>query len=309
MVTSNKELVAEKGLELTALARRMGVNFMFEASVGGGIPILRPICQCLAANEISSICGILNGTTNYILTEMIQMGKSFEQALREAQQKGYAEADPTADVEGIDAGRKVCILADLCFGKNVSPGSITTEGITKITPADIDCARALGYKIKLLGRAMRTGPNSVTAFVAPHLISKSAPLANVDGVMNGISVRGDAVGEAMFFGPGAGSLPTASAVAADIIDCVRDPKTRTYTGWWPSEPGYVTAPDKISCRWMVRTNSPLADIAAAFSGVRFINAPNAAPDEYAFVTGYMSGEELKAKTAGMSVLAKYRVLD
>ena len=309
VVTSNKELVAERGLELTALARKMGVNFMFEASVGGGIPILRPLCQCLAANEISSVCGILNGTTNYILTEMVQMGKSFDLALREAQQKGYAEADPTADVEGIDAGRKICILADLCFGKNVPPSSITTEGITKITPADIECARALGYKIKLLGRAMRTGPNSVTAFVAPHLISRSAPLANVDGVMNGISVRGDAVGEAMFFGPGAGSLPTASAVAADIIDCVRDPKTRTYTGWWPSEPGYVTAPDKISCRWMVRTNSPLADIAAAFSGVRFINAPNAAPDEYAFVTGYMSGEELKAKTAGMSVLAKYRVLD
>ena len=308
-VTSNKELVAEKGLELTQLARRMGVNFLFEASVGGGIPILRPLCQCLAANEISSVCGILNGTTNYILTEMIQMGKSFELALREAQQKGYAEADPTADVEGIDAGRKICILADLCFGKNVAPGSITMEGITKITPADIECARALGYKIKLLGRAMRTGPNSVTAFVAPHLISKAAPLANVDGVMNGISVRGDAVGEAMFFGPGAGSLPTASAVAADIIDCVRDPRTRTYTGWWPSEPGYVTAPDRISCRWMVRTNSPLADIAAAFTGVRFINAPHAPADEYAFVTGYMSGEELKAKTAGMSVLAKYRVLD
>ena len=309
VVTSNKELVATHGYDLLQLARENGVSYLFEASVGGGIPILRPLCQCLAANEISSVCGILNGTTNYILTEMVQMGKSFDLALREAQQKGYAEADPTADVEGIDAGRKICILADLCFGKNVPPSSITMEGITKITPADIECARALGYKIKLLGRAMRTGPNSVTAFVAPHLISRSAPLANVDGVMNGISVRGDAVGEAMFFGPGAGSLPTASAVAADIIDCVRDPKTRTYTGWWPSEPGYVTAPDKISCRWMVRTNSPLADIAAAFSGVRFINAPNAAPDEYAFVTGYMSGEELKAKTAGMSVLAKYRVLD
>ena len=309
VVTSNKELGGGKGLGVTGVGREEGGDFTVEASVGGGIPILRPLCQCLAANEISSVCGILNGTTNYILTEMVQMGKSFDLALREAQQKGYAEADPTADVEGIDAGRKICILADLCFGKNVPPSSITMEGITKITPADIECARALGYKIKLLGRAMRTGPNSVTAFVAPHLISRSAPLANVDGVMNGISVRGDAVGEAMFFGPGAGSLPTASAVAADIIDCVRDPKTRTYTGWWPSEPGYVTAPDKISCRWMVRTNSPLADIAAAFSGVRFINAPNAAPDEYAFVTGYMSGEELKAKTAGMSVLAKYRVLD
>ena len=309
VVTSNKELVAERGLELTALARKMGVNFMFEASVGGGIPILRPISQCLAANEISAVYGILNGTTNYILTEMIQRGKSFEQALREAQEKGFAEADPTADVEGIDAGRKICILADLCFGKNVPPSAITTEGITHITPADIACARTLGYKIKLLGRAMRTGPNSVTAFVAPHLISQSNPIANVDGVLNGIAVRGDAVGEAMFFGPGAGALPTASAVAADIIDCVRDPGTRVYAGWWPSEKGYVTGPDKLSCRWMVRTAAPLAEIAAAFSGVRFINAPNAAADEYAFVTAYMSGEELAEKTAGMDVLAKYRVLD
>lgn len=309
VVTSNKELVAEKGLELTALARRKGVNFMFEASVGGGIPILRPICQCLAANEISSVCGILNGTTNYILTEMIQCGKSFAQALREAQQKGYAEADPTADVEGIDAGRKICILADLCFGKNVPPSSITTEGITNITPADIECARLLGYKIKLLGRAMRTGPNSVSAFVAPHLISKSNPLANVDGVTNGISVKGDAVGEAMFFGPGAGAHPTASAVTGDMIDCVRDPSTRTYMGWWPSEPGYVTGPEKLSCKWMVRVVAPLSQIGAAFQGVRFIPAPNAEPDEYAFVTPYMPGEELTARTKGMDVRARYRVLD
>ena len=309
VVTSNKELVAEKGLELTTLARKKGVNFLFEASVGGGIPILRRICQCLAANEISSVCGILNGTTNHILTEMIQCGKSFAQALREAQQKGYAEADPTADVEGIDAGRKICILADLCFGKNVSPSSITTEGITHITPADIECARLLGYKIKLLGRAMRTGPNAVSAFVAPHLVSKSNPLANVDGVINGISVKGDAVGEAMFFGPGAGALPTASAVAGDIIDCVRDPSTRTYMGWWPSEPGYVTGPETLSCRWMVRLVAPLAKIGASFQGVRFIPAPNAEPDEYAFVTRYMPGEELTARTAGMDVRARYRVLD
>ena len=309
VVTSNKELVAEKGLELTTLARRKGVNFLFEASVGGGIPILRPICQCLAANEISSVCGILNGTTNYILTEMIQMGKSFEQALREAQEKGYAEADPTADVEGLDAGRKICILADLCFGKNVPTSAITTEGITKITPADIEYARALGYKIKLLGRAIRTGPNSVTAFVAPHLISKANPIANVDGVMNGISVKGDAVGEAMFFGPGAGALPTASAVAADMIDCVRDPATRVYLGWWPSEEGYVTGPDKLSCRWMVRTGAPLERIASAFSGVRFISVPSAPPEEYAFITQYMTGEELSARTAGMAVHARYRVLD
>ena len=309
VVTANKQLMCAHFEELTSLAKEKGVALRCTAAAGGGIPWLTSLSRASELDEIKAVEGILNGTTNYMLSAMTNSGADYAPALRKAQELGYAEADPTADVEGIDAGRKICILADLCFGKNVPPSSITTEGITKITPADIECARALGYKIKLLGRAMRTGPNSVTAFVAPHLISRSAPLANVDGVMNGISVRGDAVGEAMFFGPGAGSLPTASAVAADIIDCVRDPKTRTYTGWWPSEPGYVTAPDKISCRWMVRTNSPLADIAAAFSGVRFINAPNAAPDEYAFVTGYMSGEELKAKTAGMSVLAKYRVLD
>ena len=309
VVTSNKELVATHGRRLLDLAAQNNAVYLFEASVGGGIPILRPICQCLAANEISSVCGILNGTTNYILTEMIQCGKSFAQALREAQQKGYAEADPTADVEGIDAGRKICILADLCFGKNVPPSSITTEGITKITPADIECARILGYKIKLLGRAMRTGPNSVSAFVAPHLVSKSNPLANVDGVINGISVKGDAVGEAMFFGPGAGAHPTASAVAGDIIDCVRDPSTRAYMGWWPSEPGYVTGPEKLSCRWMVRVVAPLSQIGAAFQGVRFIPAPNAEPDEYAFVTPYMPGEELSARMSGMDVRARYRVLD
>ena len=240
---------------------------------------------------------------------MVQMGKSFELALREAQQKGYAEADPTADVEGIDAGRKILHPRRPLLRQERLARVDYHGGHYELTPADIECARALGYKIKLLGRAMRTGPNSVTAFVAPHLISKSAPLANVDGVMNGISVRGDAVGEAMFFGPGAGAHPTASAVAADIIDCVRDPRTRAYTGWWPSEPGYVTHPDKISCRWMLRTDSPLAEIAAAFTGVRFISAPNAPAGEYAFVTGYLSGEELKAKTANMRTLARYRVLD
>lgn len=309
VVTSNKELVAAHGRELTVLAREMNVNFLFEASVGGGIPILRPISQCLAANEISAVYGILNGTTNYILTEMIQCGKSFGQALKEAQEKGYAELDPTADVEGIDAGRKICILADLCFGKNVSPEAIKTVGITKITASDIECARLLGYKVKLLGRALRTGPNSVTAFVEPHLISKSNPIANVDGVMNGLSVKGDAVGEAMFFGPGAGALPTASAVAADIIDCVRDPSSRKYMGWWPSEPGYVTDPDLLSCRWLVRTGATLGQIGAAFGNARFITSPSGAPDEYAFVTEYMSRRKLDARTADMDIRAVYRILD
>ena len=309
VITANKMALATHWTQIVRAAREHAAGLYYEASVCGAVPIIRAINGSLQANRISSVMGIINGTTNYILTEMIQCGKSFAQALREAQQKGYAEADPTADVEGIDAGRKICILADLCFGKNVPPSSITTEGITKITPADIECARILGYKIKLLGRAMRTGPNSVSAFVAPHLVSKSNPLANVDGVINGISVKGDAVGEAMFFGPGAGAHPTASAVAGDIIDCVRDPSTRAYMGWWPSEPGYVTGPEKLSCRWMVRVVAPLSQIGAAFQGVRFIPAPNAEPDEYAFVTPYMPGEELSARMSGMDVRARYRVLD
>lgn len=309
VVTSNKELVAKHGLELTRIAREKGVNFLFEAAVGGGIPLLRPISQCLSANDITSVYGILNGTTNYILTEMIQCGKSFEQALGEAQQKGYAEADPTADVEGIDAGRKICILSDLCFGKNVAPEDISMKGISKIASMDIEYARLVGYKIKLLGRAIRTGPNAVTAFVEPHLISKNAQLANVDGVMNGCVVRGDAVGEATFIGPGAGALPTASAVCGDIIDCVRDPSTRSYLGWWPSEKGYVTNPDALSCRFLVRIRADLAQIGAAFGNARFISSPSAPAGEYAFITEYTTGAELKEKTAGMEVISLYRVLD
>lgn len=309
VVTSNKELVAVKGMELTELARSNGVNFLFEAAVGGGIPILRPLCQCLAGNEISSVTGILNGTTNYILTEMIMFGKSFDTALKEAQEKGYAELDPTADVEGIDAGRKVCILADLCFGKNVSPEDVRMKGISHIAPADIEYARAIGYKIKLLGRAIRTGPNNVTAFVEPHLISKTHQLANVDGVLNGISVKGDAIGEAMFFGPGAGALPTASAVVGDMIDCVRDPSTRTYLGWWPSEKGYLISPDELSSRWMVRVAAPLGEIGRAFGNPHFISAAAAPEGEYAFVTDYMAFSGIESRTAGMDLRAIYRILD
>ncbi|MEG1633882.1 MAG: homoserine dehydrogenase [Oscillospiraceae bacterium] len=309
VVTSNKELVAKHGRELCGIAREKGVNFLFEGAVGGGIPILRPLAQCLAANEISSVCGILNGTTNYILTEMIMFGKSFEQALREAQEKGYAEADPTADVEGIDAGRKICILADLCFGKNVAPEDISMRGITQISSADIEYARLIGYKIKLLGRAVRTGTNNVCAFVEPHLVSKSCQLANVDGVMNGVTVKGDAIGEAMFFGPGAGALPTASAVVGDLIDCVRDPSTRAYLGWWPSEPGYVTSPDELSCRFMVRTSAGLGELGAAFGNARFISSPSAPAGEYAFVTDYMTGAALRERSAGMTLKSCYRIFD
>ena len=177
VVTANKQLVAEKGAELLALAKKRGVNYLFEASVGGGIPILHPLTQCMAANRIDEVYGILNGTTNYILTQMVRTGAFFSDALREAQQKGYAEADPTADVEGIDAGRKICILADLAFGRQVDPADVPMEGISKLSLRDVKIAQRAGYRVKLLGRAVRLGSGR-TAYVAPHLVPEDHPLAN-----------------------------------------------------------------------------------------------------------------------------------
>ena len=198
VVTSNKELVATHGHELLAIAKEKNVNYLFEASVGGGIPIIRPITQCLTANELDEVYGILNGTTNYILTSMVQDGAAFDDALKEAQRRGYAEQDPTADIEGYDAARKICILADLSFGKNVDPEKISVKGISGVTLADVEYARRLGCKVKLLGRAHRLPDGRVNAYVSPHLISKTSLLSNVDGVMNGIVVHGNALGEAMF---------------------------------------------------------------------------------------------------------------
>lgn len=303
VVTSNKELVAEHGRELCDIAEKMNLSFMFEAAVAGGIPVLRPICRCLAANEISSVVGILNGTTNYILTEMIRHGKSFNDALAEAQAKGFAEADPTADVMGIDAGRKICILADLCFGKEVKPKDVRTEGIDKISKVDIELARELGYRIKLLGQAMRTGPNSVTAFVAPTLISRSNPLSSVDGVQNAVRIKGDAVGEVLLTGPGAGALPTASAVTADIIDAVRG---GTYMGYWPSEPGYVTDPEELSCRFMIRAEAELSSLQAILPDATVVHSRSG---DFALLTAYTSEKELLSRLSEISLISIYRVLD
>ena len=215
--TSNKELVATKGEELLKIAEEHGVNYMFEASVGGGIPIIRPMLQCLAANEFNQICGILNGTTNYILTQMIHNGVTFEDALRQAQVNGYAEKDPTADIEGHDACRKICILSDLAYGDKFDPDTVSCEGITKITLEDVANADKLGCVIKLLGRSVRCEDGTAYAYVAPHLIHKESPLAAVEDVFNAIMVDGNATGEVMFYGKGAGKLATASAVVADKI--------------------------------------------------------------------------------------------
>lgn len=308
VVTSNKELVALKGQELLTIAKEKNVNYLFEASVGGGIPIIRPITQCLAANKIDEIYGILNGTTNYILTEMIGKGTSFNDALKQAQQNGYAEQNPAADIEGIDACRKICILSDLCFGHHVDPDLVSTVGVTGVTLADVDYARSRGYKIKLLGRALRTGDNSVTAYVAPHLLSNTNLLSNVDGVMNGIVVHGNAIGEAMFYGAGAGKRPTASAVIADIIDASKHFTSRKYMYWEKTFDGYFTDSKSLVSPWYIRSGLPRKIVAEAINDVDFINIPEPDESECAFITAPMNETDLEMFSADIGVLSRYRVI-
>ena len=221
VVTANKDLVAEYGGELLDTAAEKGVDFLFEAAVGGGIPIIRPMKQCLAVNEIDEVMGIVNGTTNYILTKMFEDGMDFDQALAQATELGYAEADPTADVEGLDAGRKIAILASIAFHSRIGFSDVYTEGITRITARDIAYARELGCVIKLLGIARNT-PEGIETAVYPMLLPQHHPLASVRDSFNAIFVHGDAVDDAMFYGRGAGQLPTASAVMGDVIDVIRN---------------------------------------------------------------------------------------
>ncbi len=239
VVTSNKELVAVKGAELIKIAQSNNVNFLFEASVGGGLPVLRPMVQCLAANEITEFSGILNGTTNFILNKMIVDNMNFEDALRLAQEKGYAEKDPTADVEGHDACRKVCILATLAFGKHVYPEQVKTEGITDITLDDVSAADNFGCVIKLIGHAEKLCDGKITASVRPTVVSRGNMLSHVDGVFNAVLINGDQTGDVMFYGKGAGKEATASAVVADMMDCAKHLETRKYLDWSDGEEGYV----------------------------------------------------------------------
>lgn len=258
--TSNKELVATYGEELLKIAEEHNVNYMFEASVGGGIPIIRPMIQCLAANEFNEICGILNGTTNYILTQMIHNGVKFEDALKQAQVNGYAEADPTADIEGHDACRKICILSDLAFGDKFEPDEVPCEGITKITLEDVANADKLGCVIKLLGRAVRNEDGSAYAYVAPHLIRKESPLAAVEDVFNAIMVDGNATGEVMFYGKGAGKLATASAVVADMLDCIEHRAQRRRISWGDGSKKLLRPIDTLKSAWYVRFKGTQSDL-------------------------------------------------
>lgn len=224
VVTSNKEVVSTFGVELCKIAREHGVRYLFEASVGGGIPVIRPMINDLSSNKINNINGILNGTTNYILTSMKNDGAAFSDALKEAQRLGYAEANPSADVDGIDAARKIVILAALASGKLIDPKTVPTTGITSITLTDTKIAELFGCSIKLIGHAT-VEDEKVLAFVSPRMVQKSNPLSTIDDVFNGILVNANMVGDVMFYGPGAGKLPTASAVVADIIDIIASRNT------------------------------------------------------------------------------------
>ena len=251
VVTSNKEVVAKFGVELGELAAKNGVSYMFEASVGGGIPIIRPMMTDLAANKINKIDGILNGTTNYILTSMRDDAKSFGDALKEAQRLGYAEANPTADVGGFDTARKTVILAAIATGKLISTENIHIEGITEITLEDVEAAEKLGYHIKLIGHS-EIKDGKTLAFVSPMAISNANPLGRIDDVFNGILVKANMVGEVMFYGPGAGKLPTASAVVADIVDVIakRD-FAPAPLGWIAAEPKDLADFAEYTCKRLV----------------------------------------------------------
>lgn len=231
VVTSNKELVAAHGRELLALAHEHHVSYLFEASVGGGIPVLRPLSLCLAGNQIQEIAGILNGTTNFILSRMIERGVDFSAALREAQANGYAERDPSADVEGLDACRKLCILCNLAWGREVTPESVCVQGISGLDLRDVSAAGEAGYAVKLLGRAKRWDDGRITAFVSPHLVPCDSPLASVRDVFNAVLFRGNAVGDVMFYGQGAGALPTASAVLGDVVEILSRGNNPRFLHW------------------------------------------------------------------------------
>ena len=305
VITSNKELVAEFGNELFKSAKKNNVSYLYEASVGGGIPLIKPLSQCMTANSITEIYGILNGTTNYILTDMQRNGADFSEALHDAQKKGYAEADPTADTEGHDTCRKICILSSLAFGNRISPRQVPFEGITNVTGNDIRYAAGLGYKIKLLGRGRIVG-DKASVYVAPHLINTDSLLASVDDVMNGVVIRGNTVGSVTFCGPGAGKLPTASAVVADIIDTVKYSAEHNRIVWEDHCPDMTADPDLLESAWYIRTNVSREKIEKEFGNILFADDTD---NETIFITGVMSKKKITdLLNRGISAKSLFRIL-
>ena len=307
VVTSNKALVAAYGTELLAIAKEKNVNFFFEASVGGGIPIIRPLYRCLKGEKIVEITGILNGTTNYILTKMGKEGASFETVLKEAQALGYAERNPEADVEGYDTCRKIAILTAMATGKEVNYEDISTEGITKITDVDFKYADKLGTSVKLFGTSRMDG-EEVHAWVAQVMIGKDHPLYAVNDVFNGIMVKGNMLGTAMFYGSGAGKLPTASAVIADIMEAVENEDHHVVLGW--SSERLAIADQKTSVhRYFVRVEGTGAELekaaAAAFGNAEVVKLDSLS-DEFALLTGEMSEAAYADCAAALEKTAKIR---
>lgn len=308
VVTSNKELVAKHGHELLKIAKENNAKYYFEASVGGGIPVIRPLKTCLSANDITEITGILNGTTNYILTQMINLGKSFEDALKEAQEKGYAERDPSADIEGHDAARKICILSSMVCGKCIDSDKIYTEGITKLTLEDVEFASKLGYVIKLLGHFKKLG-DKYDVEVSPSLVSKKHPLAPVEDVFNAVLVNGNAVDDVMFYGRGAGKLPTASAVVADIIDIAKTEGYDPSLMWVKDDEELVINHCDSVKKFFIRVNDTddaQSIIESVFGNCQIIKCGS----EIAFITDLMSEKELseKLENAKLNILSKIKVI-
>ncbi len=305
--TSNKALVAAHGAELLEIARQKKINFLFEASVGGGIPIIRPLNQSLTSEEIMEITGIVNGTTNYILTKMSQEGATFEAALKEAQDLGYAERNPEADVEGHDAGRKLAILASLSYGMQVDFEDIYMEGITKITDTDFKYAEALGAEIKLLAQGKRVD-DSFYAMVTPKMIRDNNPLYSVRGVFNSILVKGNTLGDVMFYGSGAGKLPTASAVVADVIDATKHQGKNIMTIWSSKKLALADQKEYESAFFVRVPEAEEAKAKEVFGDVEEVKlqASSGVMGEFAFVTKKMSEKTFEEKAARVTVLNRIR---
>ena len=313
VITSNKELVAEHGCELLRLAQEKGVSYLFEASVGGGIPIIRPLNQCLAANEIEEITGILNGTTNYMLSKMFYEGADYDTVLKEAQANGYAERNPEADVEGYDACRKIAILSSLISGQQVDFEDIYCEGITEITVEDMKYAKAMGTTIKLLASSRRYAGNRLHAIVAPCMLYPDHPLYNVNDVFNAIFVHGNVLGDAMFYGSGAGKLPTASAVVADVVDEAKHLNRNIMTMWKEEK---LQLEDKADSkrRFFVRIKGDkeklIPQLKESYGEIEVVNVPEL-EDEFGFVTPVMmEGDyETRSKLYKEQIVHMIRIQD
>lgn len=305
VATSNKELVAAHGPELLEIAKAHHVSFLFEASVGGGIPIIRPLVSSITSDAVTEITGILNGTTNYMLTKMSEDGLDYDAVLEDAQERGYAERNPAADVEGHDARRKIAILSSLAFGKYVDYEDVYTEGITKITSADFAYAKILGSRIKLFGTSKKKEDGSISTMVCPVMITNEHPLFAVNDVMNAILVRGESMGDLMFYGAGAGKLPTASAVVADVVNAARNPKITEIA---PYEPGKMTVSDhlKSTHSYFVRVKGSDANaVAESFKAKQIVDAGIA--DEFGLITAEWTENEFDALCENYPVVSVIRL--